>query len=145
MEDWAQISEWRKATRAERLVLGFPTLAGKIIGFYWPYRGGFDARFVIRHFATVARARHCRRWCSAGDHSSFESGGRGFPMEPKVYGIPVPVGTEVVIPDAAIVPMNGFDRALRLSWTSAGTLRGSRAYPGADRVISGQEQPREPE
>jgi 5,10-methenyltetrahydrofolate synthetase len=33
----------------------------------------------------------------------------GAPMTPGVYDIPVPDGTELVVPDAAIVPMNGFD------------------------------------
>jgi hypothetical protein len=33
----------------------------------------------------------------------------GAPMRPGVYDIPVPDGTEIVVPDIAIVPMNGFD------------------------------------
>jgi 5-formyltetrahydrofolate cyclo-ligase len=30
-------------------------------------------------------------------------------MRPAVYDIPVPDGTDIVVPDIAIVPMNGFD------------------------------------
>ena len=33
----------------------------------------------------------------------------GAPMTTGVYGIPIPDGTALVVPDAAIVPMNGFD------------------------------------
>jgi 5-formyltetrahydrofolate cyclo-ligase len=33
----------------------------------------------------------------------------GAPMKAGVYDIPFPDGTELVVPDAAIVPMNGFD------------------------------------
>ena len=35
--------------------------------------------------------------------------GREPSMTPGVYDIPVPDGTELVMPDAALVPMNGFD------------------------------------
>jgi len=39
------------------------------------------------------------------------------PMTPGVYDIPVPDGTEVMLPDAAVVPMNGFDeRGYRLGY-----------------------------
>src|SRR6185436_2040899 len=33
----------------------------------------------------------------------------GAPMTAGVYDIPIPDGTAIVAPDAAIVPMNGFD------------------------------------
>jgi hypothetical protein len=58
----------------ERLVRGFPELAGKIIGFCWPYKGEFNARFAICQLRE--RGRRCRRWWSARDRSSFASGGR---------------------------------------------------------------------
>ena len=38
-------------------------------------------------------------------------------MRPGVYDIPVPDGTEVLMPDLALVPMNGFDeRGYRLGY-----------------------------
>jgi hypothetical protein len=41
----------------------------------------------------------------------------GAPMTRGVYDIPIPDGTELVVPDAAIVPMNGFDhQAYRLGY-----------------------------
>ena len=41
----------------------------------------------------------------------------GVLMRAGVYDIPVPDGTEIVVPDMAIVPMNGFDaRGYRLGY-----------------------------
>lgn len=72
MENWDDIKAWRTARRSELisarsalapglrkewnaritalLEAGFTVPAGAIIGFCWPYRGEFDARFVIRRW-----------------------------------------------------------------------------------------------
>ncbi len=94
----------------ERLVQGFPDLAGKTIAFCWPYKGEPDVRFAIRQF----RERGARAALPAVGNPpkaplEFRLWWPGVAMQSGVLGIPVPVGTEVVIPDAAIVPMNGFD------------------------------------
>lgn len=131
MHDWGQNSQWRKTQRVElitrrsrfgiderrhwndviteRLIQGFPDLAGKTIAFCWPYKGEPDVRFAIRQF----RERGARAALLAVGNPKglleFRLWWSGVAMQPGVLGIPVPVRTEVVIPDAAIVPMNGFD------------------------------------
>lgn len=72
MHDWGQNSQWRKTQRVElitrrsrfgiderrhwndviteRLIQGFPDLAGKTTAFCWPYKGEPDVRFAIRQF-----------------------------------------------------------------------------------------------
>jgi 5-formyltetrahydrofolate cyclo-ligase len=131
MQDWAQISQWRKTKRAEliarrsgfdpeqrrrwneviteQLVQGFPELAGKIIGFCWPYKGEFDARFAIRQLRERGARAALPAVVERKGPLEFRKWWPGAATEPGVYGIPIPVGTGVMIPDAAIVPMNGFD------------------------------------
>ncbi len=128
---WPQIREWRKRVRVELIArraavstderrewnrqitalleAAFPLLGGMALGFCWPYKGEFDARFAIRHF----RARGARAALPAVAAKygplQFRKWWPGAPLVPGVYGIPVPDGTELVVPDAAIVPMAGFD------------------------------------
>lgn len=130
-EAWLQIRAWRKQQRVEliarRLALpdaqrrergmaisaciesGFALLAGMTIGFCWPFKGEFDARFVIRKFrARGAHAALPAVIAKAGP-LQFRQWWPGASMTRGVYDIPVPDDTELVAPDAAIVPMNGFD------------------------------------
>lgn len=128
--DWAELSAWRKERRAEliarreavpvaerrqwnatitaTLEAGFAVLSGAVIGFCWPYRGEFDARFALKHFRERG-ARTALPGVVGKGPLQFRRWWPGAPLKPGVYGIPVPDATEVVMPDAAIVPMNGFD------------------------------------
>ena len=128
--DWAAVRAWRKERRAEliarreavpvaerrqwnaaitaTLETAFPLLAGAVIGFCWPYRGEFDARFVLRRFRERGAQTALPVVIGKGP-LQFRRWWPGAPLKPGVYGIPVPDATEVLVPDAAIVPMNGFD------------------------------------
>ena len=131
MENWNEIKTWRKERRGELITTraalapeqrkawskritalleaGFAVPSGAVVGFCWPYRGEFDARFAVR------------RWCDRGAIAAlpevvekasplqFRKWWPGAPMSPGVYDIPVPDGTEILLPDLAVVPMNGFD------------------------------------
>ena len=130
-EAWLQIRAWRKLKRVEliacRMALpdaqrrelgiaisaciesGFALLAGMTIGFCWPYKGEFDARFVIRMFRTRGAHAALPAVMTKAGPLEFRKWWPGAPMTRGVYDIPVPDGTELVVPDAAIVPMNGFD------------------------------------
>src|SRR5678815_5336948 len=77
-EAWTEIREWRKQKRAEliaqrealedvrrrqmnaaitaHLEAGFALLAGMTIGFCWPFKNEFDARFAIKHFRELGAA-----------------------------------------------------------------------------------------
>lgn len=131
MNDWAQIRQWRKVMRAElmirrgrfepdqrrrwndeitaRLVQGFPQLVGKTIAFCWPYKGEYDVRFAIRHFRERGAKAAMPAVVDPNGPLEFRLWWPGTAMEPGVLGIPIPVGTQLVIPDVAIVPMIGFD------------------------------------
>lgn len=128
METW---QEWRKKKRLELLAYreaianndriqwsmkitssleyGFPILSKSTVGFYWPYRGEYDPHPVMstlqRRGAVLAlpevesekKLLYFRRWWKEA------------PMKIGAYNIPVTDDTELVIVNAIIVPMLGFD------------------------------------
>src|SRR5471030_3310156 len=130
-EAWAEIREWRKEKRAEliaqRVALepvrrrqmnaaisahieaGFALLAGMIVGFCWPFKSEFDARFVIRQLRGRRASAALPVVVEKKAPLQFRAWWPGAPMTTGVYDIPIPDGTALVVPDAAIVPMNGFD------------------------------------
>lgn len=129
--DWPRIRDWRKQQRAalierrvavpreriaqwsaaitESIAAGFPMLSGMTVGFCWPFQNEFDARFVIRRFRDLGATAALPAVVAKATPLQFRKWWPGAPMAAGVYGIPVPDGTELVVPDAAIVPMNGFD------------------------------------
>jgi len=128
---WPQVRDWRKRTRAELIARraavpldqrrqwnaaiseliesGFPLLAGMTIAFCWPFKGEFDARFAVHHFRERGATAALPVVIAKAGPLQFRKWWPGAPMTPGVYGIPVPDGTEPLVPAAAIVPMNGFD------------------------------------
>lgn len=131
MKDWNEIKAWRKTQRGaliarreaaapdmrrqwnERITAlleaGFPDLARRIVAFCWPYKGEFDARFALRHWRERGATAALPEVVEKGAPLRFRKWWPGAPTRPGVYGIPIPDGTEVIVPEVAIVPMNGFD------------------------------------
>ena len=131
MKSWNEIKGWRKARRADLIAargaftpaqhkawsecisalleahFAFPP--GTMIGFCWPYKHEFDARFVIRRWRDGGAIAALPEVVEKAGPLQFRKWWPGVPMRPGVYDIPVPDGSEVVLPDAAVVPMNGFD------------------------------------
>ena len=131
MKDWTEIKAWRKARRSELIARraaldremrrhwneritelleqSFPMLAGMVVGFCWPYKGEFDARFAIRYWRQRGATAVLPEVVAKGSPLRFRKWWPGAPMAPGIYDIPVPAGTEILLPDAAVVPMTGFD------------------------------------
>lgn len=129
--NWPDISAWRKAQRAAwiawreavpqeqrlqrdrrisghlRTALSAP--AGVVIGFCWPFRGEFDARFAVRDWRVQGAIAALPEVVGKGQALRFRQWWPGAPMTKGVYDIPLPDGTPVVLPDVAIVPMNAYD------------------------------------
>jgi 5-formyltetrahydrofolate cyclo-ligase len=136
---WDEVKAWRKAERAaliarraavpdpermrwnealtEHLLSGFEMPAETVVGFCWPFKGEFDARFAVRKWREEGALAALPEVVDKKGPLQFSKWWPGAPMRPGVYDIPVPDGTEVLVPDVAIVPMNAFDeRGYRLGY-----------------------------
>ena len=124
------VRQWRKAERARllalreamaaderrahnetitrRLIDGFPQLAGMTVGFYWPLRGEFDARVAMLHFRKLGARTALPVVVQKGAPLQFRLWWPGAPTTVGVYDLPVPE-TEVVVPQALLMPPIGFD------------------------------------
>ena len=131
MREWNDIRAWRK-TQREALVARRAALEREqrrqwneqITELLWqriPAHGRHGGRFLLAVQRRVRCAFRDPPLARAGRYGGIaRSGGEGqplqfrkwwpgAPMTPGVYDIPVPDGTDILMPDAAIVPMNGFD------------------------------------
>src|SRR5450759_1398512 len=90
----------------ELLLQGFPPIHGLAVGFCWPYKDEFDARYVIRNWRMADMKAALPEVVAKNQPLQFRTWWPGAPMMAGVYDIPFPVGTDVVAPDIAIVPMN---------------------------------------
>ena len=128
---WNEIKAWRKALRAEviarraqspdasrkalneritqHLLAGFDMPADAVVGYCWPYKGEFDPRFAIRRWREQGTTAALPEVVAPRTPLQFRKWWPGCPLKPGVYDIPVPDGSEVLVPDVAIVPMNAFD------------------------------------
>lgn len=95
------IDEWLEA--------GFAAFGGLTVGFCWPFAGEPEPRFAIRRWRDRGSRAALPAVVAPGQPLEFREWWPGAPMERGVYGIPFPVGTDIVVPDAAVVPVNGFD------------------------------------
>ena len=125
------IRQWRKAQRAELLarrvavaatrrsqcnetitrllVEGFPLLQRMVVGLYWPYQGEFDPRFAIRHLREGGARAALPVVVQKSAPLQFREWWPGVPMTKGVFNLPAPDGTEVVRPEALLIPPIGFD------------------------------------
>lgn len=88
---------------------GFGTLGGLCIGFCWPFRGEPDARFAVRRWRAAGSDAALPVVVKARTPLVFRQWWPGAPLEAGVYDIPYPVGTPERVPQAALVPVVGFD------------------------------------
>jgi 5-formyltetrahydrofolate cyclo-ligase len=137
--DWKDISAWRKGQREhwiawrcavpenERNAWGeamtaflcamMPAPEKTVIGFCWPFKAEFDARYAVRHWREQGGVAALPEVTGKGQPLRFSQWWPGAPMKRGVFDIPVPDGTPVVLPDIAIVPMNACDgRGYRLGY-----------------------------
>ena len=131
MEHKAALLQWRKGERerllAARLALepatldawrhsidtalerAFPGLAGKTLALCWPIKNEYDAR----HLASRLRSRGARTALpvvvARGVPLAFREWHPGVKLAEGALGIPYPVGTEELVPEVVLLPMNGWD------------------------------------
>jgi 5,10-methenyltetrahydrofolate synthetase len=125
------IAQWRKAERAARLerrtavpesvrraaderinellVTGFPLLAGKAIGFYWPFKGEADPRVALHRFRTIGSRTALPMVVEKKAPLRFLEWRPGVETVPGVFGLPIPQGTDVLVPEVVLMPPIAFD------------------------------------
>lgn len=126
------LNQWRRTQRAELLALrmaipvaqrmrmnrrmtealqdAFPLAGPLVIAAYWPFRGEFDPRFLLRSWRLRGACTALPVVMAKGQPLQFRAWWPGLRTEPGVYQLPVPVGSDVVRPDVVLMPPVGFDR-----------------------------------
>ena len=129
--DPAALAAWRKQRRAELLAAreaipleqrrkgdeaitaflleSFALLAGKVLGLYWPFKGEVDPRVAAHRFRSQGATTALPVVVEKKAPLQFREWHAGVETQPGVYGLPVPQ-SEVVVPEAVLVPPVGFDR-----------------------------------
>jgi 5-formyltetrahydrofolate cyclo-ligase len=96
---------------------GFPALRRLTVGYCWPYRGEFDARFLIRTLRRAGARAALPEVVARAMPLQFREWWPGVAMTKRVFDLPVPDGTAVVQPQALLIPLVGFDaRGYRLGY-----------------------------
>jgi 5-formyltetrahydrofolate cyclo-ligase len=130
-QDWEEVRLWRKAKRAvliERrlampaaarsahsaaikaaLLQTLPSAPGKLIGFYWPFKGEYDPRPLARCLHTKGVRLALPIVVEKAKPLIFREWWPGAPMTPGIWNIPVPAAGAPVVPDVLLVPLVGFD------------------------------------
>jgi len=93
------------------LARGFPGLARGVLALCWPYKGEYDARFLARALRAAGAVTALPVVVAPKSPLAFREWHPGVRLESGVLGIPYPVGSREVAPDAVLVPLVGFDDA----------------------------------
>jgi 5-formyltetrahydrofolate cyclo-ligase len=127
------LKSWRKAER-ERLIAArerldaparaqfrlriddhlrrsFPGLAAATLAFCWPVRGEYDARGLLQTLRAAGAVTALPVVVAPRQPLVFREWHPGVALASGPLGIPYPAASHVVVPTAALVPMNGWDEA----------------------------------
>jgi 5,10-methenyltetrahydrofolate synthetase len=129
--DWPQLREWRRGERRRliaareavdpaarhdwntaitaTLLAAFGALARCVVGFCWPIRGEFDARHAMRQWRERGAVTALPCVVAPGTPLAFRAWRPGMALARGTMDIPYPASGAPVVPDAAVVPVNGFD------------------------------------
>lgn len=115
----------------------FPGLAGRRVAFCWPIKNEYDAR----HFARTLRGRGSLTALpvvvAPRQPLAFREWHPGVQLAKGALDIPYPVGSAEVVPEAVLLPMNGWDpQGYRLGY-GAGFFDRTLASLGKRPVVIG--------
>lgn len=130
---WPEVKAWRKAERlrliAARVAVPggerrardaqitaalracLPDLAGRHLGFYWPFKAEYDPRPLVRALAAEGGRLALPVVVEPRAPMIFRPWRPGTRLEPGIWDIPVPAEGDPVLPDTLLVPLVGFDAA----------------------------------
>jgi 5,10-methenyltetrahydrofolate synthetase len=119
------------------LECSFPGLAGRRVAFCWPIKNEYDAR----HFARTLRGRGSLTALpivvAPRQPLAFREWHPGVELAKGALDIPYPVGSAEIVPEAVLLPMNGWDpQGYRLGY-GAGFFDRTLASLGKHPVVIG--------
>ncbi len=152
------IDLWRKARRPEliaarlamspaersaaseritaRLTALLDDAPARLVGFYWPFKGEYDPRPLVRTLHAGGVALALPVVIAKASPLAFRPWWPGAPMASGVWNIPVPAGGDPVVPDTLLIPLVGFDPAgYRLGYGGGFYDRTIAAMPARPRSI----------
>jgi 5-formyltetrahydrofolate cyclo-ligase len=106
--DAATLDSWRRAIDAH-LERGFPGLARSRLAFCWPIRNEYDARHLARRLREAGAVTALPVVVAPKAPLVFREWHPGVELAAGPLGIPYPLGTREIEPQAVLVPMNGWD------------------------------------
>jgi 5-formyltetrahydrofolate cyclo-ligase len=92
------------------LARAFPGLGELTVAFCWPIRNEYDARHLARHLRERGAVTALPVVVRRGAPLIFREWHPGVRLAEGALGIPYPVDSLEVLPDAVLLPMNGWDR-----------------------------------
>ncbi|WP_291988679.1 5-formyltetrahydrofolate cyclo-ligase [Candidatus Accumulibacter sp. ACC007] len=93
---------------------GFPHLSALAVGFCWPLKNEADLRPLIEEWASAGKQGFSALLPVVIDEQqalAFRAWSADSVMFADRYGIPTPAGGDFLIPEALLLPVNGFDLA----------------------------------
>ncbi|EXI76655.1 MAG TPA: 5-formyltetrahydrofolate cyclo-ligase [Candidatus Accumulibacter phosphatis] len=109
-DEWLQHSQVIRGLLQESL----PRLAALRVGFCWPHDNEPDLRPLIAHWQRQGDPRFMALLpvvLASDTGLAFRAWSPGLAMTTDRYGIPVPASGELVLPQALLIPLVGFDAA----------------------------------
>jgi 5-formyltetrahydrofolate cyclo-ligase len=87
----------------------FPGLAGRRVAFCWPIRNEYDARHFARTLRTRGGLTALPVVVAPKQPLVFREWHPGIELAPGALGIPYPAHSQEIVPEAVLLPMNGWD------------------------------------
>lgn len=106
--DAPTLEAWRRAIDAH-LERGFPDLAKARVAFCWPVRKEYDARHLARRLRASGAVTALPVVLAPKTPLAFREWYPGVELAEGPLGIPYPVGSREIVPQAVLLPMNGWD------------------------------------
>ena len=108
--DQATLERYRRSIDAH-LRRSFPGLASAKLAFCWPIKGEYDARHLVRTLREHGALTALPVVIAPKQPLVFREWHPGVEMAVGPLDIPYPVNSGEIVPDAVLLPMNGWDAA----------------------------------
>ena len=108
--DSATLEQFRQRMDSH-LQRAFPRLAKAKLAFCWPIRGEYDARHLVRTLREQGALTALPVVVAPKQPLAFREWHPGVKLAVGALDIPYPVDSPVIVPEAVLLPMNGWDPA----------------------------------